>query len=307
MKILITGANGFLGSHIKKRFNFFGSNILTPKSSELDILNYSDLLNYLQTNKPDCILHMAAKCGGILANKNSPADFLHSNTQMALNIYDAALKSNIEYVYSLGSVCAYPKFCPIPFKEDDIWNGAAEETNFPYGQAKRTLLMLSQTYRQQYGLKGVHLIPINLYGEYDHFDLINSHVLPALINKMTDAIATNKEIINCFGTGNATREFLYAGDAAEAIVNAVLSKIDTDLPINLGVGQDISIYDLAYLIKNISGYKGNIIFTNEVSDGQPKRLLDVSRAKQILNWSATTDLKDGIAKTIEWFISNEMQ
>jgi nucleoside-diphosphate-sugar epimerase len=301
VKLFITGGNGFLGYHIKKELTKGSIDYLAPKSSELNLLNFEELSNYLQTNKPTTILHMAAYCGGILANKNSPADFLRENTQMGLNIYEAARLNDITNVYSLGSVCAYPVNCPIPFKEDSIWDGYPEKTNAPYGQAKRTLLMLGQAYREQYGFTGAHFIPVNMYGEYDHFDLVNSHVIPALINKMTHAKKTNANTVECWGTGNATREFLYGGDCAQAVVRAVISNLDTNLPINLGIGKDISIKDLAYLIAELTDYTGSIVFNHKVSDGQPKRLLDISRAKKLIDWEATTSLRDGLINTIAWY------
>ena len=291
MRIFITGGTGFLGKHVFEEFS--KNETFAPSSKEVDCLEAKELNYFVYKYKPDVILHMAASCGGILANQNSPADFLRDNTQMALNIYEAARNNDIKYVYSLGSVCMYPKFCPVPFKEDDIWNGPAEETNFPYGQAKRTLLMLSQTYRNQYEIKGAHLIPVNLYGPYDHFDLTNSHVIPALINKFTNASKNNLPFVECWGSGEATREFLFAEDAAEAISKTVLTGFDSNLPINLGTGTDISIKDLASLIKELTEFKGDIKFTGEVSDGQPKRLLDVSRAKKLLNWTAKTSLRKG--------------
>lgn len=305
MKVLITGGNGFLGKHVIKEMYNKNIDTLTPTSKQLDILNFQQLNDYLFKSKPDCILHMAAKCGGILYNQKSPADLLRDNTIMGINIYEAARQNNITNIYSLGSVCSYPKYCPVPFREDDIWNGAAEETNFPYGQAKRTLLMLHQSYRAQYGLTGAFLIPVNLFGPNDHFDLENSHVIPALINKFTNAVEKDLPIVECWGTGDATREFLYAGDAAKAIVKAVSEQLDTSLPINLGTGQDISIKDLANLIKELTNFKGKVIFNGAVSDGQPKRMLDVSRAQEILNWKAETSLKNGLEKTIEWFNLNK--
>jgi GDP-L-fucose synthase len=301
MKILITGGNGFLGKHVTPKLQLLNYKVWAPNSKELNVLDRDCLSDKFNKYKPDIILHMAALCGGILANKNSPADFLRDNTQMALNIYEVARENNIKYIYSLGSVCAYPKYCPTPFKEDNIWNGAAEETNFPYGQAKRTLLMLGQTYREQYGFKGAHLIPVNLYGEHDHFDLVNSHVIPALINKFTTAVRNNDPYVECWGSGEATREFLYAGDAADAISEAVLTGFDSDLPINLGTGKEIYIKELAELIKELTGYTGEIVFNGTVSDGQPKRMLDVSRAKELLNWTANTSLKEGVLKTITWY------
>lgn len=303
MRLLIAGAGGFLGSHILAEFSSSNINILSPTSKQLNILNFDCLYDYLYKYRPDTILHCAAKCGGILSNHNSPADFLRDNTQMGLNIYEAARMNNITNIYSLGSVCAYPVNCPTPFREDDIWNGAAESTNFPYGQSKRTLLMLGQTYRQQYRFTGAHLIPVNMYGERDNFDLTNSHVIPALIRKFLDA-KNNLQTVECWGDGSATREFLYAGDCAQAIVKAVMTGLNTDLPINIGVGKDISIKNLATLIAELTGYEGDIVFTGEVSNGQMKRLLDVSRARELLNWEATTTLRDGLIKTIDWYKSN---
>jgi GDP-L-fucose synthase len=249
---------------------------------------------------------MAAICGGIVKNSHIPADFLRDNTQLALNIYEAARQYSITNIYSLGSVCMYPLHCPTPFKEDDIWNGAAEPTNFPYGQAKRTLMMLGDTYRAQYGFTGAHLIPVNMYGTHDSFDDQKSHVIPALIKKFLHAKKNNLSIVECLGTGLATREFLYAADAAQAIVKVVATNFDCNLPINLGVGQDISIKDLAVLLKNIIGYNGEIVFKSDGLDGQPKRMLDVSRAKQLLGWQATTSLEEGLRQTISWYQDSQV-
>lgn len=305
-KILVTGGTGFLGKHVVPKLKE-QHEVIAWSSKQLDVLDFEHFEFIVGNDKPDVILHMAAKCAGILGNRINPADFLRDNTQMALNVYEAARIHNIEKVYSLGSVCAYPKFCPAPFKEDDIWNGAAEETNFPYGQAKRTLMMLGQTYRQQYNMRGAHLIPVNMYGEYDTFDLTYSHVIPALIRKFEEAIRNNNKVVKCWGTGEATREFLYAGDCAEAISKVINDGLDTNLPINLGVGNDISIKDLACLISNLTGFQGEIVFTNEVSDGQPKRILDVSRAKEMLGWSAKTNFQDGLLRTIQWYRDNRQQ
>jgi GDP-L-fucose synthase len=307
MRILVTGGTGFLGKHVVPKLKNDQHEVWAPSSKELDMLDMSHFEDSVQHYRPDVILHMAAKCAGILGNRINPADFLRDNTQMGLNVYEAARIHHIKTVYSLGSVCAYPKFCPAPFKEDDIWNGAAEETNFPYGQAKRTLLMLGQTYRQQYNLAGAHLIPVNMYGEYDSFDLTYSHVIPALVRKFAEAIQTNSKTVKCWGTGEATREFLYAGDTAEAIAKAINNGLDTSLPINLGIGEDISIRNLAYLVKDLTEYQGEIVFTGEVSDGQPKRMLDVTRARELLGWTAKTDLVTGLRKTIQWFRENQAQ
>lgn len=303
-RILVTGGTGFFGKHVQKAFEHSSDQLWTPTRRELNCLDKQELSDKLRQYQPDVILHMAVLAGGILANKNSPADFIRINTQMSLNIYEAARERNITKVYSLGSICCYPKYCQVPFKEDDIWNGIPEETNMPYGQAKRTLMVLSQTYREQYGIKGAHFIPVNMIGEHDHFDLTNSHVVPALIRKFDNAVINNLPVVECFGTGIATREFLYAGDCAQAIVKAVLTNFDSPLPINLGVGKDISIKDLAVLIANLVGFKGEVAFNGSVSDGQPKRLLDVSRAKELLDWTAQTPLEEGLKKTITWYQAN---
>lgn len=301
MKILVTGGTGFLGKHVVSKLREGNHEIFAPNSKELNLLDKQQISSWLWDAWPDAILHMAAICGGILANKNSPADFLQKNVEMATNLFEVSKQYKCKTIYTLGSVCAYPKYCPVPFKEDDLWNGYPEETNAPYGMAKRLLLMLSQTYREQYGYKGAHLIPVNLYGEHDHFDLVNSHVIPALIRKFDTAVKNSQPVVECWGTGEATREFLYAGDAAQAISKAVLTGFDSPLPINLGIGHDISISDLSTMIAKLIGFKGKINFNGDVSDGQPKRMLDVSRAKALLNWEASTSLEVGLQRTIHWY------
>jgi len=315
MKILVTGGTGFLGKHVcgvmqQQEIRKKHPAVYVPTSKMLNLYNRDAIISRLKaTNfgENDVILHMAAVCGGILANKNSPADFLHKNVDMTSNIFHAAKEFGIKRVYTLGSVCAYPKFCPVPFKEDDLWNGYPEETNAPYGMAKRLQLLMGQTYRDQYGIGGAHLIPVNLYGENDHFDLVNSHVIPALIRKFDTAIDKNLHHVECWGTGEATREFLYAGDAAEVIVKAVTSRFDSPLPINLGTGKDISIKELAHLIGELTGFEGTIIFNGAVSDGQPRRMLDVSRAREMLDWTAKTEFQEGLRKTIDWYRANKQQ
>lgn len=305
MKVLITGGTGFLGKHLVKQLEI-EHQVIAPPSKAFNLLDPNVRLSSIWLEKPDAVLHMAAKCGGILKNKNSPADFIRDNTQMALNIYECVRFHKIPFIYSLGSVCMYPKYTQVPFREDDIWKNYPEETNAPYGISKRTLMMLGQTYREQYGIKGAHLIPTNLYGEHDHFDLTNSHVIPALIRKFDTAMTNNLPTVECWGSGTgATREFLNAHDAAEAITKAITMRLDTELPINLGTGKETSIYKLAYLIKELTGYQGDVVFTGEVSDGQPRRCLDVSRAKAFINWEASIDLRAGLLKTIEWYRANK--
>lgn len=318
MKVLVTGAgkNGFLGYHVRKAFKDTDLDVKFI-GSEYDLTSYDRTWDIIFNYEPNVILHCAAACGGILANKKSPADFITKNTQMNINIYKAGLEymqcSKDElYIYTLGSVCSYPVNCKVPFKEDDLFKGYPESTNAPYGIAKRNLFVMGNAYRDQYGIKGAHLIPGNMFGEKDHFDLINSHVIPALITKflnpekcsITQLHEGSTPAVPIWGTGTATREFLYAGDCAKAIVKAVTSKLNTPLPINIGTGRDISIKELVHLIIKLTGYKGGIIFTGEVSDGQPKRRLDVSRAKELLGFEAEINLEEGLVRTIKWYKKN---
>lgn len=303
-QILITGGGGFLGKnlqrYIKKHKLNKIYNFLFPSSKEFNCLDLTNMHQYVES-KIDVIVHMAAKCGGILANKNSPADFIRDNTQMALNIYEFARHQEVKTVYSLGSVCSYPLNCPIPFKEKDLWNGAAEPTNFPYGQSKRTLLMLGQTYREQYGIGGAHLIPANMMGEFDNFDLTTSHVIPALIHKFINAKEKNLPEVNVWGDGSASREFLFAEDCCEAIIKSIQIELNERDPINIGNGKEVVISDLAELIKTLVGFEGSIVYTGEVSNGQPRRCLDVSGAEKLLGWKAKTPLTDSLSKVINYY------
>jgi GDP-L-fucose synthase len=300
-RIFITGGNSFLGHHLLPLLQEAKIEYLAPRSNTVDLLWARQINNAIGDYKPTAILHLAALCAGIGGNKNNPAEFVWQNTMMGLNLFRAAQMHNIPKVYCLGSVCMYPVNCPTPFKEADILNGAEEQTNKPYGDAKRLLLSLSEAFRLQYGIGGAFLVPVNLFGPEDHFDPINSHVIPALIRKFVEAKRTNAPQVKCWGTGNATREFLYASDLAQALTKVIQTNFDYELPINFGTGKEISIYDLAHLIKELTNYTGEIVFSGEVSDGQPKRRLDVSRAKEVLNWEATTSLRDGLVKTINWF------
>lgn len=305
-KILITGGTGFLGKHVVEKLKQLNSyDIYAPSSKEVNLLDSSKVDSCIEYLQPDIILHMAALCGGIGANSKRPADFVFQNTKMHINLFESILKHQVKNIYSLGTVCSYPVNCPVPFKEDDLFNGSPEPTNRPYGESKRMLFTIQKSFREQYGTKGAFLIPVNLYGPKDHFDLQNSHVIPALIRKFVTAVDNNLPQVYCWGTGSATREFLYVEDAADAIVKSIHMELDTFLPINLGTGTDISIKDLAYLIKELTGYTGEVVFTGEVSDGQPKRMLDVSRAKEIINFTAATNLKEGLIKTIDWYQRNK--
>lgn len=305
--ILVTGANGFLGKNV---MNILPEQeklkILAPSSRELDLTSHVSVDEYFKIFRPKVVLHMAATCGGIKANKTNPAIFIQDNLKMSVNLFDAIDKYNTEYYYGLGSVCSYPVDCPAPFKEDDMWLGRPERTNEPYGQAKRIQYIQFEAFKKQFGLKGAFLVPVNLFGLFDHFDLENSHVIPALIRKFVEAKESNKEYVEVWGTGNITREFLYAEDAAEAIVKAVTTRLDYIEPINIGTGKEISIIDLANLISNLTGYQGQIkLMNNFEMNGQPRRVLDVSRAKFVLDFTAKTSLEEGLNKTIQWYIRNK--
>ncbi len=308
--VLITGAgpNSFLGKHVLKEVSKHQQyNVLAPSSNELNLLSEWNVLKYFYENKIDRIIHMAAKCGGILKNINTPFDMAYDNLKMAINLFTAIKTYKIQHLVSLGTTCSYPVYSPQPMKEDDLFNGPEESSNIYYAEAKRMLIRLTDSYKKQYGFKSCSLIPANLYGEYDHFSLNNSHVIPALIRKFDDAITNNLNEVKCWGSGNASREFLYGGDAAIGIYQALNMEINEELPINIGVGKDISIYDLAHLIGKIMNFKDDIVFTGEVSDGQPKRKLEVSRAKELMNFTAKTSLTDGLEKTILWYKENKEQ
>lgn len=306
MKILVTGGTGFLGKNLLEVFKADpqGHQAIFVGSS-YDLTKELDTFALFQNTKPDVVLHAGALAAGIKGNSERPADFLRVNLQMGINIFEMAREFEVKKVYTLGSVCAFPVDCPTPFKEDNLWNGKPEITNFPYGLSKRVLMTLGETYRQQYGIGGAHLIPVNLYGPHDWFEEgSKSHVVPALIYKFVKAKEKNLPEVKCWGSGKNTRELFYSEDAAEVIWKAVFTNLDTSLPINLGTGVSITIADLAALIGNLVQYTGNIVFTGEVSDGQPKRQLDVSRVFDLLEWKAKTTLEDGLKKTINWYKNN---
>jgi len=300
-KILITGAKGFLGKHVtellKDKYE-----LLTPSKGRLDVTSLKNLNEYIFYHKPDCVIHLAAVCGGIGANQKSPADFFLKNSQMSLNILSSCNILNIKKLITLGSVCSYPKFTPVPFKEEDIWNGYPEETNAPYGIAKKNLLVGCKAYNDQYGSNFIHLIPVNMYGEYDSFDPEKSHVIPALLKKFIEAKERNKPSVTVWGDGSASREFLYAGDCAKAIELSI-EGYNSPEPMNIGTGQEISIKDLVVLIKDIVGYEGEINFDESKPNGQPRRCLDTSKAKKELNFVAETTLEKGLEKTYNWYIN----
>jgi GDP-L-fucose synthase len=310
-RILITGASGFLGKHVVKELKN-DHDLFTPTSRKLNLLDATRLMcdccledtavdtivSFLLNNKIDAIIHLAATCGGIGINKDNPGKFIYENLQMGINILEAARLAKVKKFINLGTVCSYPKFAPIPFVEETIWNGYPEETNAPYGIAKKTIMEMAIAYSRQYDMNVTNLVPVNMAGEWDNFDEYSSHVIPALINKFETSRDNNT--VELWGTGSASREFLYAGDCARAI-GIALEKNTGAQPINLGTGQEITICNLAELIKRIGGYNANIIWDKTKPDGQPRRCLDVTRAKNILRWEATTSLKELIGKTINWY------
>jgi GDP-L-fucose synthase len=300
-KILITGSKGFLGRHLTELLR--GKyKLLTPSKYSLDVCSSRDFKDYIFYHQPDCVIHLAAVCGGIGANQKSPADFFIKNSQMSLNVLSACQNSNIDKLITLGTVCSYPKFTPVPFKEDDIWNGYPEETNAPYGIAKKNLLVGCKAFNDQYGSNFIHLIPVNMYGEYDNFDLEKSHVIPALLKKLIEAKNQGDPFVEVWGDGSASREFLYAGDCAKAIELSIDS-YNSPEPMNIGTGKEILIKDLVLLIKDIVGYKGEIKFDESKPNGQPRRCLDTTKAKKELNFTAETNLQEGLEKTYNWYIN----
>jgi GDP-L-fucose synthase len=305
MTLLLTGSSGFLGKHVTSVLNEQNIFYLSPSSKELDLTNESSVMNYFEINRPNKIIHMAAFVGGIKKNLLNPFDMLYLNTKMVMNIFTAISKHGCDYFGGLGSVCMYDGNCPVPFKEDNMFNGNSDFSNRPYGDSKRLLLSLFQAYKRERKLTGNMLIPVNMYGSHDNFDLDNSHVIPGLINRFLTAIENNESAVYCFGTGEGSREFLNVQDCAEVIVKAMNMNLDYSEPINIGTGKSILIKDLANLIAELTGFKGDILFTGEVGDGQKKRMLDVSRAKAVLDWEAKIDLREGLKRTIKWYKENK--
>lgn len=302
-RVVVTGGAGFLGSFLCEALARRGcSEILIPRSAEYDLVDNRAVAAMYRDLRPDMVIHLAAAVGGIGANRKYPGSFFYKNLMMGTQLIEEARLYDLEKFVAVGTVCAYPKFTPVPFREDDLWNGYPEETNAPYGLAKKMLLVQLQAYREEYNFNGVYVLPVNLYGERDNFDPVTSHVIPALIAKCLEARATNASAITCWGTGNASREFLYAGDAAEGIL-AAAERYDGALPINLGTGQEITIADLAKKIAEATGFRGQILWNPEKPDGQPRRCLDTQRARSLLDWEATTDLDEGLKRTVDWYLS----
>jgi GDP-L-fucose synthase len=300
-KILVTGGSGFLGSHVVALLRRQGcTQLIIPRSREHDLRNPQVSRELIQASKPDIVIHLAASVGGIEANRRKPATFFYDNAAMGIHLMEAARQAEVEKFVVCGTICSYPKYGAIPLREEELWNGYPEETNAPYGLAKKMLLVQGQAYREQYGFRSVYLLPVNLYGPRDNFDPVSSHVIPALIRKCLEAKDRGSEAVKAWGTGQATREFLYVEDAAEAIVTAT-ERYDGAEPVNVGTGREISIRELAQMIARLTGFAGRFEWDSTKPDGQPRRCLDVSRAEEYFGFTARTTLEEGLKKTIEWY------
>lgn len=300
-RILVTGGAGFLGRHVVARLQQIGcKRILVPRRAEFDLTCIENTLALLQRERPDVVIHLAAVVGGIGANRRQPGTFFYKNLMMGSHLIEACRQFAVEKFVGVGTICSYPKCTPVPFKEADFWNGYPEETNAPYGLAKKMMAVQLQAYRQEFGFNGVNLLLVNLYGPHDNFDLQTGHVIPALIRKCIEAQELDARTLTVWGTGAPTREFLFVEDAAVAIVRAA-EVLDDSAPLNIGSGMEIPIADLARMIAVKTGFRGELHFDASQPDGQPRRCLDVSRAKQLLGFEATTSFSDGLERTIAWY------
>lgn len=300
-RVLLTGGAGFLGTYVVKKLKAkYCNEIFIPRSSLYDLVEMDAVKKLYCDSKPDIVIHLAARVGGIGANQANPGRFFYENLMMGMQLMEIGRQYGIEKFIQVGTICAYPKYSPVPFNEDDLWNGYPEETNAPYGIAKKALLVQAQSYRHQYGYNAIYLLPVNLYGPGDNFDLETSHVIPALIRKCIDAIDENRNEIILWGTGEPTREFLYADDCAEGIILAA-ERYNKPEPVNLGAGFEIKIKDLIEMIASLTGFRGKIKWDKEKPDGQPRRMLDTRRAEKEFGFKAKMPLREGINNTIKWY------
>jgi GDP-L-fucose synthase len=303
-RVWITGGNGFLGSHVVEELERSGCReVFTTGTDDCDLRERDQIRRYLEETRPDIVIHLAAVVGGIGANRAHPGRFFYDNAIMGIQLTEECRLFGIQKLVHAGTVCAYPKFTPVPFKEDALWDGYPEETNAPYGLAKKMLLVQSQAYREEYGFSSIYLLPVNLYGPRDNFDPASSHVIPALIRKALEAKARGDEQMICWGTGSATREFLYVEDCASAMVMAA-ERYDEPDPVNIGSGQEISIRDLVEMIAEMVGFEGEIVWDDTKPDGQPRRCLDTSRAKERFGFKAQTPFREGLQQTIDWYFEH---
>ena len=303
-RVLVTGGSGFLGSFVVEKLKQRNAaEVFVPRSSHYDLRQPEGISRMLQDFKADMIIHLAALAGGIGANRARPAEFFYNNLMMGVPLFHQAWENGIEKFVAVGSICSYPKFTPLPFKEENLWDGYPEETNAPYGLAKKMLLVQSQSYRQQYGYNSIYLMPVNLYGPRDNFNLETSHVIPALIRKAVEAGERGDQEILAWGDGSPTREFLYVEDAAEGIVTAAENYNGSE-PVNLGSGQEISIKDLVEMVVRLTDFNGQIVWQTDKPNGQPRRALDVSRAQEYFGWRAQVPFEEGMRRTIKWFKEN---
>jgi len=306
-RVMVTGGSGFLGTHVVQKLHGRGvQDVFVPRKRDYDLVDRSACRQAIQDARPDVIIHLAAKVGGIGANMEQPGSFFFDNLMMGIQLMEEARLGGVEKFVAVGTICAYPKLTPIPFLEDDIWDGYPEETNAPYGLAKKMLLVQAQAYRQEYGFNAVYPLPVNLYGPGDNFDPRSSHVIPALIKKCVDARDSGAPSIPVWGDGTASREFLYVDDAAEGLI-LMTERYDGSDPVNLGSGQEITIRDLIYLIAELTGYHGRIEFDRSKPNGQPRRCLDVSRAEREFGFRAKTDFRTGLRECIAWYEMSRQQ
>jgi GDP-L-fucose synthase len=299
-RIAITGGDGFLGRHLQARLRQAGtSDLHIPLISQYDLTDANQVARMYDDLSPTVVVHLAAEVGGIGANRANPGRFFYANLAMGLHLIEQGRQRNLRKFLQVGTVCAYPKLTPVPFREEDLWNGYPEETNAPYGIAKKALLVMLQAYRRQYGFNGIYLLPVNLYGPGDNFDLATSHVIPALVRKFLHAAGHNLPTVEVWGTGAASREFLYVEDCAEALT-AALQRYDGPDPVNVGAGREILIRDLVEKVRDLTGFGGQIVWDRSKPDGQPRRCLDTSRAREYFGFTAQTDFDEGLRRTIEW-------
>lgn len=307
LRVVVTGGAGFLGSFVLEKLRARGcQEIFVPRSADYDLRDRDAIVRLYEKARPDVVIHLAAVVGGIGANRDNPGRFFYDNAIMGIQLIEYARQMGIKKFVATGTICAYPKFTPIPFREDDLWEGYPEETNAPYGLAKKMMLVQTQAYREQYGFNGIFLLPVNLYGPRDNFDLHSSHVIPALIRKCAEAKKEGRQEIVLWGDGTPTREFLYVEDAAEGILLAA-ERYNGDQPVNLGTGVEIAIHDLAQVVAAEVGFTGEIVWDSSKPNGQPRRCLDVTRSKELFGFEAANDLRSGIAKTVAWFRQHDQE